>query len=246
MTEITIDGDIPITEGVCELCTDGIRIYPDGGAGICECQREVIIADLVKAIPKRFRDAMFAEGYLFLKGERTETEARAAEKAWLDKLAEYTCTGRAITYQGPEGTGKTTRAAALTRAYIETYWQGNPAVVFANEPEILKRTYPGNEEDYVDYLANIDLLVYDDFGKAKSTDYAEMVIYDIIDRRYRDKRPIIITTNVERPEIEERYPNAGAQMLSRLAEMNAVVVLTGKDFRRNNGSDDALPCYPGR
>lgn len=237
MKEIIVNGDEVETEvPACDTChDDGLVVTVVDGierVGLCDCRRYLVISDLLTAVPRLFRNVRFAGGKLTIEGA-VKTRADECETEWVSDPIKSVAAGRGITYRGPEGTGKTTRAAALTRMYIEVAWRARPAVVFVNEPELISRTYPGHEEGYADYLTQVDLLVIDDFGKAKPTEYSEMTIYDIIDRRYREMRPIIVTTNLDQDLYFDKYPNTGPQILSRLAEMNGQVKLVGEDFRRS-------------
>ncbi|NPV49438.1 MAG: ATP-binding protein [Armatimonadetes bacterium] len=135
---------------------------------------------------------------------------------------------------GPNGTGKTHLAAGIMLELIKR----EVAVRFYTVPELLARVRDGISRDEADdvqeILAEIPLLVIDDLGKEylrpseTGTSWAQEVIYTILNRRYEEDRPVIVTTNLTDAQIEQRY---GLAVVSRLAEMCRTVVLDGPDYR---------------
>jgi DNA replication protein DnaC len=73
-----------------------------------------------------------------------------------------------------------------------------------------------------------DLLIIDDFGEERVTDFVLEELERIIDSRYRDKRPIAVSTNLTTSQIIEKY---GERAISRWSESCAVVALNGEDHR---------------
>ena len=76
------------------------------------------------------------------------------------------------------------------------------------------------------------LLVLDDLGKEKPSEWVEETLYEIINARYVRRLPVIITTNVGLKAVETRYPWNGEAIVSRLFEMCAGVKVGGDDWRR--------------
>ena len=67
-----------------------------------------------------------------------------------------------------------------------------------NFPTILNRLTGMFSEDRADFIASFDeydLLIIDDLGVERSTEYAMEQMFFVIDSRYRSRRPMIITTN---------------------------------------------------
>lgn len=75
-------------------------------------------------------------------------------------------------------------------------------------------------------LRRLDLIVLDDLGTQKSTEWAEERLYRLVDERYRDMRPLVVTTNVTLQEMPDR-------VMSRLADgaVSTVVQFVGTDRR---------------
>jgi len=141
-------------------------------------------------------------------------------------------TGKGIILVGDPGTGKTHLAAAITN-YITS--ELGVAVKFGNFVDILndiKRSFH-SDEDVVRELKKMPLLVIDDLGKERRSEWSEMILYDVINGRYEDYMPTIITTNLSPRQIEERF---GEATFSRIFEMCVGVIVQGADVRKENSS----------
>lgn len=87
-----------------------------------------------------------------------------------------------------------------------------------------------------DYSMNYDCICFDDFGAEKLTDAKRENFYYIIDKRYREMKPIILTSNFLIKEINEVEP----RIASRFAEMGEIIQLTGKDYRKHINKNDGI------
>jgi DNA replication protein DnaC len=73
-----------------------------------------------------------------------------------------------------------------------------------------------------------DLLVIDDLGAERATDFVREELDRIVDWRYRDRKPIAVATNLEDREIVEKY---GWRAISRWTESCVRVRMEGPDYR---------------
>lgn len=141
---------------------------------------------------------------------------------------------------GPKGTGKTHLAAAIANDLMR---QGVP-VVFATMIDLLAkikdsfdRKAGASEEDILRLYKTCDLLIIDDLGKEQPTEWALTKIYSIINARYEDYRPIIVTTNYAPDELVSRMtPPSGDKMtadatIDRIIEMTSAINLGGESWR---------------
>jgi len=148
---------------------------------------------------------------------------------------------------GGTGCGKTHLASAAMRHYIQNArndvdspW-GSFSAMFVTVVELLleiRQTYHKNSElserDIIDRYSMIHLLVLDDLGAKKNTEWTEQTLYLIIDRRINNKMWTIVTSNLSLDEIERAY---GARIASRLAEMK-VVEIDLPDYRKRRPAGD--------
>ncbi len=139
---------------------------------------------------------------------------------------------------GKNGTGKTHLAVGIMQEIIKK----GVAARFYSSVAFLELAKEGFKNDttrqMIEALAAIPLLVLDDLGKefikrssanVDITDtWANEMFYALINARYEQDKPLIVTTNLLDTEIAARY---GASVWSRLAEMCRVVILDGTDYR---------------
>lgn len=145
---------------------------------------------------------------------------------------------------GPRGLGKTYLAVALMREMIlatqPVYHEGSYKIdlkrmpLFVTVPELLleiRETFNGNqisEKAVIDKYSRVDVLVLDDLGAEKTSDWVLQTLYTIVDRRYREELRTIITSNLSIEEIEEKLND---RVASRVVGMCRVCIIKGKDRR---------------
>lgn len=137
-----------------------------------------------------------------------------------------------LMFVGSVGTGKTHLAASIVNELVNNMH----SVVFGNSADIIARmrkSFSGGDSDIdiIEKITSSDLVVIDDLGKEKESEYTSTIIYQIINRLYEDEKPIIITTNCTSEMLLERLGDKGESILSRLMEMCIIVNLNGEDWR---------------
>ncbi len=138
-----------------------------------------------------------------------------------------------ITLCGNTGCGKTHLAVGMLAEFIKR----DTDAVFITVPELLLRIRTSfgeratlTEEELIDQYTSKALLVLDDLGAEKSTDFSITTLYIIIDRRNRNGRKTIITTNFMSLEAVEE--GLGARISSRLADSKIIQITTMPDWRK--------------
>lgn len=136
---------------------------------------------------------------------------------------------------GSVGTGKSFIAACIANALLE---QGVP-VLMTNFSKILNQMggmYSDERYQYIASFSHYSLLIIDDLGIERSTEYALEQVYAVIDERYKAGLPVIITTNLTMEELRQPEDVAHARIYSRVLEMCTPVQITGEDRRQKIGS----------
>jgi len=131
--------------------------------------------------------------------------------------------------QGGYGCGKTHLAAAVANFVVE---MGVPTL-FLTVPDLLdtlRFSYDSEDttfEERFDEIRNAQLLVLDDFGTQNATGWAQEKLFQIINYRYINKLPLVVTTNLGLDEVE-------ARIRSRLADPELVTAcrINAPDYRR--------------
>ncbi len=178
-------------------------------------------------VPRNFADAKL-NNYRRLPG--TEA-AYAAVKGYLLSRQENIKAGNGLILYGPTGSGKTHLACAvlncaLEDGYCAAYWC---------VPQMLEMLMPGGDEAEQQMILDKALLsrvlLLDDLGAEKSSEWTRKELTIILDSRWRENRPTIITTNLL-PD-EELRRDCGDRSYSRLmSDHYQVVSVTAKDYRR--------------
>ena len=131
---------------------------------------------------------------------------------------------------GKVGTGKSYFAGCIANALME---QEVP-VRMTNFSAILNdltASFEGRNE-YIERLCRFSLLIIDDFGMERGTEYGLEQVYNVIDSRYRSGKPLIVTTNLTLDSLQNPQDTAHARIYDRLLEMCAPILFTGENFRR--------------
>lgn len=159
-----------------------------------------------------FRDASFAadDGK---NPKPMDTLRRYAEK-WEDMQRENI----GLLLYGDVGTGKSYGAACIANRLIEQYIP----VCMINLSTVLNSTGGFQSEEKNTYIANLmqyPLLILDDFGMERQTEYALEQVFNVIDARYRSGKPLIITTNLSMAEINNPKSLEQKRIYDRIKEM---------------------------
>lgn len=131
---------------------------------------------------------------------------------------------------GSCGTGKTHLACMVAqRAIIDLALRAE----YIQPGRLLRRVRgkTGDEEqEEIDRLAKLDVLVLDDLGAEKDTEYAVQILYEVIDGRVMSyKNGLVVTSNLSLPELAKKFGDD--RLPSRLAGLCKVVEITGNDWR---------------
>src|SRR5262249_38354448 len=143
-----------------------------------------------------------------------------------------------LLFLGPCGVGKTHLAAAIIR---ELSLKGVPCL-FYDFRDLLKEIQDSynpisqmTELKVLQPVYDAEVLVLDELGASKPTDWVRDTMTQIINTRYNDKRLTVITSNYpdepQQPNEETLTDRVGVRLRSRLYEMCKVVMIKGNDYR---------------
>lgn len=135
---------------------------------------------------------------------------------------------------GNVGTGKSFAAACIANYLLD---RGVP-VIMTSLVKLLE-LIQGGEEKETDILARLNsakLVIFDDLGAERNTDYALEKIYNIVDSRYRRQKPMIFTTNLTVAEMQEETDIRYSRIYDRVFEVCYPMQFIGQSWRMKTAS----------
>jgi len=202
--------------------------------------RRDILDPIVHDIERGARGAIpAAVARCYLGNFSASPKALEVVKGYAETKKEKRDEGINFIIQGNAGVGKTHLAAALTWELLVKSPRMN--VDFWPIVDLVSLAKAVFEDDgqarfRLEDMGLMDFVVLDDLGQERRTDWTRELIFTLISRRYNNRRPTIVTTNLESAEIADRY---GDSVASRLFGGGAVVLKFGAgaaDFRMKGGA----------
>jgi len=247
----------------CPLCDDtGWKPVEEQGVRRvvrCACWREQVgqtrLAD--SNIPKRYQHCTLANFRAYNESLQHALEAATLLTERFPTASTREQLGRGLFLDGAPGVGKTHLAVAVLKAIVE---KSAARALFYDTRDLLRvirSTYDPSirttELEVLRPVMTADLLVLDDLGAEKTSEWVEETMNLIVNTRYNERRLTIFTTNyVDIPD--DTDPNSlicriGFRMRSRLHEMCDFVEMDGADYRelpKNGGPEDLIMLWKKR
>ncbi len=152
-------------------------------------------------------------------------------RIFVEDFADMQKENMGLLFWGNVGTGKSYLAGCIANALME---KEIPVRMtnFATILNDLMASFNGRNE-YIENLCRYPLLIIDDFGMERGTEYSLEQIYNVIDSRYRSNKPLIVTTNLTHDAIKNPQDTAHARIYDRLLAMCNPVLFDGENFRES-------------
>lgn len=217
-----------------------MEIVPGKGAHRCVCRTDDLRRRLFEQarIPRRYEECSLSN---YQPAAGNASQMLAFKQAYR-LVREFPANERGLLFAGPVGVGKTHLAVAILRGLAEK----GARSLFCEYGSLLKEIQdsynPVSRTSAMDVLGpayEADVLVLDELGASKPTEWVLDTMTHIIGRRYNDKKLTILTTNYlgerQNPAGETLQDRIGARLRSRLYEMCGTVFVEGEDYRRRLG-----------
>ena len=241
----------------CDLCDDTrwkpIDVNGQRRVVRCDCWRDSVGQQRLAAanIPARYQHCTIANFTAY--NEKLEQAARAASRIAED----FPAVTKGLFLEGQPGVGKTHLAVAVLKQIVQTTGARGLFYDTRDLLRVIRSTYDASirttELEILRPVMTCDLLVLDDLGAEKTSEWVEETMNLIVNTRYNERRLTVFTSNY--PDIpDETEPNSllfriGHRMRSRLHEMCEFKELDGGDYRElpaNGGVDDLITLWKTR
>lgn len=183
----------------------------------------------VAGIPARFADRSFADYHATLPGQRMAlTLCQAYADSWPAQLAK----GGSLVLTGGPGTGKTHLACAVANVIMPAHMASAAFGTVSSMIRGVRSTYGKlSQKTEAQALAELllpDLLIVDEVGASTGTAHESQLLFDIINQRYENLRPMILISNLN---AEDLLIHLGHRAMDRFAECGSVVAFDWESHR---------------
>ena len=152
---------------------------------------------------------------------------------YVDRFNDLKADGRGLLLWGQTGTGKTYFAGCIANALIDK----GISVYMTNFSTIINQltgAFSEEKNQIIETINQKSLLIIDDLGIERNTDYATEQVYNVIDTRYRSGRPMIITTNIILDDLKNPKDLAHKRIYDRILERCTPILIEGRNIREIN------------
>lgn len=213
----------------------------------CRCEREREEAEKQKELDRkamervdRLRKASLMDEKLkkasFSSFQTTKHNARNLKlcRRYAEAFNEMVAKNQGVIFWGDVGTGKSFAAACIANYLLD---RGVP-VIMTSLVKLLEIIQGGEEResDIISRMNSAKLVIFDDLGAERNTDYALEKIYNIIDSRSRRELPMILTTNLSITEMQEEGDRRYSRIYDRIFETCYPMQFTGTSWRKKSAS----------
>jgi len=170
------------------------------------------------------------QSWTFDKDDRSNPALSNLAHNFADNFSEMLRLGKGLLLYGEVGTGKTFIGACIVNAVIDKGYTAH-ATNFGRIVNQVNSRYEDRQEIY-DELNSYDLLMIDDLAAERDTEYMQEIVFNVIDARARNRKPLIITTNLTAEELNNPGDTRKKRIYSRLYELCVPFEVKGKDRRK--------------
>ena len=195
-------------------------------------KRQEHIAHLngISGIPDLYREATLANWHMTKQNQAIHKML----SRYADKYAEMKRAGKGLLLHGNIGTGKTYAAACVGNAVLSR----GESVFWTSTYEMTKLRSDDDEELFTDRILGVSLLIVDDIGAERTSEYSRERVFGYIDGRCSTGRPMILTTNLDFQAMLKPGSESEARIYDRILKRCFPIAFTGESWRKNEARDN--------
>ncbi len=228
----------------CRICGDArqtiitVPLRGERTVGIvCRCIKQKLDAEKHREEQEekeRRRSICFAESNMhnwsFQNSDGENRQIEEIMQRYVQNFSTMKKEGRGLLLYGTVGTGKTYMAACVANALID---EGYKVLMtnFASLTNKIQGLWDGKQE-YINSLNHYQLLIIDDLGAERKSEFMQEMVFNIIDSRYRAGLPMIITTNLTIEELKKPKEIGNSRIYDRILERCHPIEIKGTSKRR--------------
>ena len=214
---------------------------------ICQCQSEARELELAKEKQLQeqqriarlkangLQDASLRQ-FTFANDTGINPEIQKAH-SYVEHWPEMKATATGLLLWGNVGTGKSFFAGCIANALLD---QGVPVLMtnFSRILNALTGMFSDDRNKYIDSLNHYSLLIIDDLGMERGTEYALEQVFNVIDARLRSNLPLIVTTNLTLEELKHPADLAHERIYSRVLERCIPLKINNQNIRQMKAQEN--------
>ena len=157
----------------------------------------------------------------------------AMAKRYVQHWEEFKKDSTGLLLWGNVGTGKSFIAGCIANALLD---KGVPVIMtnFARLLNKLTDMYAGDRNAYIDSFNRYHLMIIDDLGIERNSEFAREQVFSVIDSRYRSQLPMIVTTNLSLEELKDTTDLSKARIYDRVLERCLPIRVNEQNIRELN------------
>ena len=158
-------------------------------------------------------------------------------KEYAEKWDDFSREGIGLLLFGNVGTGKSYAAGCIANALIDRMI----SVLYVDMTDVVNRmqgNFGADRDSYLKRITRPDLLILDDLGAERNTNYGKERVFDIVNRRLLSRKPMIITTNIALSVMQKATNLDDRRIYDRVLEVCVPVLFDGENFRKSNATEN--------
>lgn len=208
----------------CKVCGRGkytyVPIFRSFMPCQCDCEKKAEEekehkrkADEAEIKFKR-RQATISHGYRDIYLSDSDTKLDKIEN-FINNFPQFMEKSKGLMIYGEVGNGKTFMASCIANELCKRGY----TVAMYHILDALKQIGEFDNGTFMETIQTVDLLIIDDFGASRNTEYRLEQLVNLIDMRYQTRKPLVITTNMDRKDLIENVSIGLERTYNRLIEM---------------------------